>query len=210
MNLLVIGASRGTGKSTVEAALRRGHRVSAFARQPEAIGIQHADLRLIAGSALDPTDIANAVAGHDAVIVALGANVTAMRKPLELYSVGTRLVIEAMKAHQLRRLVVLTARGTGDSVAAYNPVLRVLVRGLVLKHNFDDHDRQEALTRESGLDWVIARPSALTNGPARRRYRTETEVVPVPGTISRADVAEFMVDAIETDRWIGKAVLLGG
>lgn len=210
MKLLVVGASRGTGRFTVEEALKRGHRVTAFARQPEALGIQHPELRLISGSALDREAISGAVAGQDAVIVALGASVGAMRKPLQLYSEGTRLVIEAMKAHAVKRLVVLTARGTGDSVTAYNPVLRLFVRRLVLKHNFDDHDRQEALTRESGLDWIIARPSALTNGPARGRYRMETDVRPIPATISRADVAAFMVDAIERDTWLRQAVLLGG
>jgi hypothetical protein len=54
------------------------------------------------------------------------------------------------------------------------------------------------------------RPSGLTNGPARGRYRIETEIRPVPGRISRADVAAFMVDAVERDTWLGQAVLLGG
>ena len=66
------------------------------------------------------------------------------------------------------------------------------------------------LVRESGLDWVIARPGRLTDGPARRRYVKKTAVEPVPGKISRADVADFLVTAIEVDTWLREAVQLGG
>jgi uncharacterized protein YbjT (DUF2867 family) len=73
-----------------------------------------------------------------------------------------------------------------------------------------DHNRQEALARASDLEWVIARPGRLTNGPARGRYVTRAELSPVPGSISRADVADFLVTAAGSDDWVGKAVHLGG
>jgi uncharacterized protein YbjT (DUF2867 family) len=75
---------------------------------------------------------------------------------------------------------------------------------------FDDHDVQERMTKESGLDFVIARPTRLTNGPARGKYVKTSEIVSVPGSISRADVADFMVEACESTTWVGKGVQLGG
>jgi putative NADH-flavin reductase len=209
MKILVVGASRGTGLFTVKEALARGHEVSALARNIESLP-DHPSLHELRGNALDTGDVTAAVRGQDAVIVALGASPLAMRKPLTLYSESTRLVIAAMKEHGVRRLVVLSARGAGDSAQLFNPVQRLVVRHVLLRHNYDDHERQEQLAKESGLEWVIARPTRLTNGPAKRRFKAESEQRAVPSSISRADSAVFMVDAVEDDRWVRKTVLLGG
>ncbi len=69
---------------------------------------------------------------------------------------------------------------------------------------------QERITEESGLEYVIARPTRLTNGAAKGKYTKTAEVVSVPGSISRADVADFMVEACESSSFLGKAVQLGG
>ena len=66
------------------------------------------------------------------------------------------------------------------------------------------------MTRESGLDFVIVRPTRLTNGSAKGKYLRTAELVSVPGSISRADVADFMVEACESPTWVGKSVQLGG
>jgi uncharacterized protein YbjT (DUF2867 family) len=91
-----------------------------------------------------------------------------------------------------------------------NPIVRALTAGWLLKVPFEDHERQEEQVRGSGLDWVIARPGRLTNGPARRRYVKKTLVESVPASISRADVADFLVEACEVPTWLGHAVQLGG
>ena len=75
--LLVIGASRGVGLETVKAALAAGHRVRAFARGAASIPVEAPELEKIAGDALQPADVAPAVAGVDAVIQSLGAPRTA-------------------------------------------------------------------------------------------------------------------------------------
>jgi hypothetical protein len=63
---------------------------------------------------------------------------------------------------------------------------------------------------DSGLDWVIARPGRLTNGPAQHRYIKTAAIEAVPSSISRADVADFLVQAVESEMWFGKAVQIGG
>jgi len=88
--------------------------------------------------------------------------------------------------------------------------VRALTVGWLLKVPGEDHVRQEALVRESGLDWVVARPGRLTNGPALGRYVKKTTIERVPGSISRADVADFLVGACEASTWVGHAVQLGG
>jgi uncharacterized protein YbjT (DUF2867 family) len=115
-----------------------------------------------------------------------------------------------MKSRGVRRLVILSALGAGDSRRLLPFLLRVLAVDFLLKTAFADHDRQEKLVQASGLDWIIARPPRLTNGPGRGKYVKRTELEPVPMSMSRADVADFMVSAAESDTWVGHAVQLGG
>jgi len=211
LRLLVIGASHGTGALTVSAALARGHQVTAFSRSPQKLTIEHGSLTRRAGSFHDAADVDAAVEGHDAVIItaAPGSLAGFKENPL-FFSAGTALVIDAMKRHGVRRLDVLSSLGTGESRVLSNWFIRtVLIDGL-LKLPSQDHERQEALTQASDLEWVIARPGRLTNGPARSRYIKKAEISPIPGSIARADVADFLVTASDTDAWVGKAVQLGG
>jgi uncharacterized protein YbjT (DUF2867 family) len=109
-----------------------------------------------------------------------------------------------------RRLVVLSAFGTGDSRPFGGLVLKRVLIPFFFGPSFADHERQERLTRESGLEWVIVRPSRLTDGSARGKYKVVTGPGAVPGSISRADVAAFMLVTLETDWYVGKVVGIGG
>ena len=110
----------------------------------------------------------------------------------------------------MKRLVVLSAQGAGDSLVTANWFLRTFVIGGILKLAFGDHDVQERLTRESGLEYVIARPTRLTDGPAKGRFTKTADLVKVPGSISRADVADFLVESCDSQAFLNKAVQLGG
>jgi uncharacterized protein YbjT (DUF2867 family) len=211
LRLLVIGASQGTGALTVSAALARGHQVTAFSRSPQKLTLEHALLTRRAGSFHDAADVDAAVVGHDAVIItAAPSSLAGFKENPTYFSAGTALVVEAMKRHGVRRLVVLSSLGSGESRVLQGWFIRTLLLDGLLKLPTQDHGRQEALTRASDLEWVIARPGRLTNGPARGRYVKQPELSPVPGSIARADVADFLVTAADSDEWVGKAVQLGG
>jgi uncharacterized protein YbjT (DUF2867 family) len=211
MKILVIGASQGTGAETVKNALGRGHSVTAFARSPGKLVLEHEHLNRLQGDFHQADSIARAVAGHDALIIT--ASATAMKdfkgNP-NYFSQGTGYVIDSMKAQGVRRLSVLSAFGVGESRRGANWFLDKLMISWLLKLPYEDHERQERLVMDSGLDWVIARPTRLTDGPADQRYLTETQLAPVPSRISRADVADFLVRSVSEDTWLGKAVQLGG
>ncbi|MFO0675710.1 MAG: NAD(P)H-binding protein [Polyangiaceae bacterium] len=212
MNILVLGASKGTGALCVASALEKGHRVTAFARTPSKLALDHAHLTKLTGNFHDEASVRGAVKGHDAVLVTASvSSLSEFKTTPDYFSRGTRFAIDAMKEFGVRRLVVLSAFGAGESAVGAGWLLRTLMVNLLLKRPFQDHDVQEAATMSSGLEWVIARPSRLTDGPAKGRYVRETDPKKgVPSAISRADVADFMVEASVSRDYVDHAVSLGG
>jgi uncharacterized protein YbjT (DUF2867 family) len=211
MKILVLGASRGTGALCVKSALAKGHAVSAFARTPAKLDVTDPALTQVAGDFHDAASVRSAVAGHDAVIICVSpSSLGTIKEQPDYFSRGTKYCVDAMKEHGVKRLVVLSAHGVGDSEPAASWFQRTFLIGGLLKGFFRDHAVQERMTRESGLDFVIAHPTRLTNGKAKGKYVRTAELVSVPGSISRADVADFMVEACDSMMWVGKAVQLGG
>ncbi|MGH7437084.1 MAG: NAD(P)-dependent oxidoreductase [Polyangiaceae bacterium] len=212
MKILVLGASKGTGALATKVALDHGHDVSAFARSPDNLVLSSPRLTRIKGDFHNRASVEAAVKGHDAVLVTASSTggLAEFKRNPRYFSKGTELTIDAMKAQGVRRLVVLSALGTGDSLPLMPFLLRKLMVGWLLRLPYEDHERQEDLVRASGLDWVIARPSRLTDGPAGSRYVVKPAPETVPMSISRADTADFLVNAAEVDTCVGKAVQLGG
>jgi putative NADH-flavin reductase len=209
--VLVIGASRGIGLETVKRALDAGHRVRAFARGAASIPLEAPALARIAGDALDKTGVAAAVANCDVVIQSLGAakGAQALLSGTTLFSQATRILIDAMREHGVRRLVAVTGFGAGDSRGHGGFLYDALIFPLVLKRVYDDKDVQEQMIRASGLDWTIARPGLLTSGPATGRVRALADARDWrAGSISRADVADFLVREAFERRFVGKTPLL--
>jgi uncharacterized protein YbjT (DUF2867 family) len=211
MKILIIGASQGTGALAVKEALKRGHAVTAFSRAPERLGVEHPHLSLAKGDFHDAESVSDAVRGQGAVLLtASPTSMKAFKQNPNYFSQGTGYVISGMKAHDVKRLVVLSAFGVGESLAHSSFFLAKLLIPFFLKASYEDHERQEKLVMASNLDWVLVRPTRLTGGPAHRRYVKEVRPKPVPNSISRADVADFMVEAATVDAWVREAVHLGG
>jgi putative NADH-flavin reductase len=209
--LLVIGASRGIGLETVKTALRAGHNVRALARSAAGIPIQDAGLQKMSGDALDSDTIRNALDGVDVVVQTLGVDFSprAIFERTTLFSRSTRILVDAMKATDVKRLITVTGLGAGDSRGYGGLLYDAVVFPLILKRVYDDKDVQEWIIRSSGLDWTIVRPGLLTNGPATGRYRVLTASRDWQfGSISRADVADFLVRQIDERTLIGATPLL--
>ena len=210
MKLLGIGASRGIGLEVVKQALSRGYEVRAFAQSADSIRLSNSRLEKRNGSALKVSDISSAMTGVDAVILTLGvrAGPGMVLGPVDLFSRATEIVIDAMKKARAKRLICVTGFGAGDSRAKLG-LLQAMFFQLLFGRAYDDKDVQEVMVRKSGLDWIIVRPVILTNGPKTGRY----EVLNNPkdwrsGTISRADVADFLVKQVQDPAYLGKTPVL--
>jgi putative NADH-flavin reductase len=199
MRLLIVGATGGTGRELVRQALERGHEVRAFARRPSKIAMSHERLAVVKGDVLDFASVQSAVRGQDAVLCALGHK--RWFYPTRILSDGTRNLIRAMESDSVRRLVCETSLGIGDSWGRMGLYYTLFVGVFILPFYFFDKARQERLIRGSSLDWVIVRPGALTNRSKRGVYRHGSEIGHWLWTvrISRADVADFMLNQVTGD-----------
>jgi putative NADH-flavin reductase len=209
-NVLVIGASKGIGLEAAKQALARGHSVRAFARGAAEIDMTDPRLEKRPGDALDPHDVADALEGIDVVIQALGVTPgpDMILGPISLFSDATRILLAAMQEAGVRRLISVTGFGAGDSRARFGCLEDMGFR-LFLGRVYDDKGIQEQLIKDSGLDWVIARPVILTKGSHSGRYRVLVERDKWRnGLISRADAADFLVAQIDDDSYLGTTPVL--
>jgi uncharacterized protein YbjT (DUF2867 family) len=206
MRVLVIGATGNLGTEVVRQALEAGHDVTGLARNPSAIAIEHDSLRVTSGDVKDAASLEQAIADQDAVISCLG---TKDRKDSTLRSDGARSTIAAMREHGVKRLIVFSAFGVGDSAAQLKRksfLFGRIIQPLLLKAPFEDMAKMEEEVRASGLDWTIVRPSALTKKAATGAVKAAVEDgETVGGSIPYADVASFMVEQLASDRYVGKA-----
>ncbi|MBD7924114.1 NAD(P)-dependent oxidoreductase [Xanthomonas bonasiae] len=205
--ILVLGATGGTGRLIVGQAVARGYDVAALVRSPDAA--RHlGGARLTVGDARDETILRQALRDRDAVISALGTPASP-RREVTLLSTATRALVSAMKAEQVTRLIGITGMGAGDSAGHGGFLFDKLIFPLLLRNVYADKNRQEALIRDSGLDWVLVRPSVLNDKPARGEVRAITDLTGFRGgSIARADVATFVLDQVASDAWLHRAPLV--
>ena len=196
MQIIVFGATGGTGQEIVKQALERGHDVTAFVRNPDKVKMTHDRLSIVRGNVMDAASVDAAMPGHDAVLVAIGHR--RYLGPSNILSQGTRHVVNAMQRHGVRRMVCETALGVGDSAGRLGVYYTLFVVPVILPFYWYDKGRQERVVRGSNLEWIIVRPGQLTNGRKRGQYRHGPKVGNYLWSVSiaRADVADFMLNQI--------------
>lgn len=207
MRIVIFGATGPTGLALLAQALEQGHTVTAVARNPAGLDVHHAQLVVRAGDVLDQVSVERAIANQDLVLWAVGgANAPAQRhQPSQVCTLGTQHILAAMQQHAVHRILSLSSWGVGDSMARVPVHFRYLIFPLILRAELADKAGQEALLRQSDRDWTIIRPSRLTNGSARGRYRSAEQLAfPWTGHLARADLAAFMLREVAERQFVRK------
>ncbi len=198
--VVIFGATGGTGQELIRQGLQNDYAITAFVRNPLKLNVSDEKLNVCCGNVLNYQAVLGALNNQDAVFCALGA--PASDKSL-LRTDGTINIVRAMKETGTSRLICQASLGYGDSREMLPWYMKRIIVPLMLKHAFEDHQKQEAVIEKSSLDWTIVRPANLTNGSRTEIYKhgfSNTERIKL--SISRADVAHFMLGQINTDRYL--------
>ncbi len=206
MRLAIFGATGGTGLELTRQSLEKGHSVRVLVRNPNRMPLSDQNMRVVLGNVLDHESVRKTVLGADAVLSCLGQR--NLLRNTRVCSVGTHLIIEVMKGMGVRRLVVESAFGAGESLAVANALERLLFATL-LWAPYQDKNVLEPEVKASGLEWTILRPTVLTKGALTGRY-VVTAGRPAASRVSRADVAAAMLRAVEERLWIGESPTVTG
>jgi putative NADH-flavin reductase len=206
MRLAIFGGTGGTGLELTRQALEHGHNVRVLVRNPNRMPLVNPNMRLVLGSVLDPESVTKTLLGTDAVLSCLGQR--NLLKNTRVVSDGTRLIMAVMQQHGVRRLVVESAFGAGESLTQAGLAARLMFATL-LWAPYQDKNLMEPEVKASALEWTILRPTLLTNGPLTGRY-TVSAGRPAAMRVSRADVAAAMLRAVEERLWIGESPAVTG
>lgn len=208
MNVVVFGATGGTGKNVVEVALKAGHEVTAVARRPEAIAPRER-LTVRKGDVLDAASAAAAIEGSDAVISAIGPS--SNKNPGTLMSVGTRNMIDGCSKAGVRRFVFESGImcSDGSELDFFSRMAIRLFGKFYAKLLADKHIAESAIMA-SGLDWIIVRPPTLSHEPATGQYLAAPLARIMPAKpLSHADCAAVLLRAATDPTWIKQIVNVG-
>ncbi len=207
MKFFVLGATGATGGLFLDRALSEGHQVTAYVRDPGKLAPRDG-LTVLAGDVLYATALTSAMAGADAVVSMLGLSSPA---PNGFSEKAVDAIATAAKHTGTKRVLIMSAFGVGDSVEKASWIAKLMYKGGG-RAIYADKAAGEKILTSSSLDWTLAYPVLLTNGPRTTTYRALdlAEVTRLPGLprISRADVADFLLAAAQEVRWIRNTAVL--
>jgi nucleoside-diphosphate-sugar epimerase len=204
VRVTVFGATGAIGQLIVADLLAAGHTVTAYVRNVrKAPPSWPDDVRVIVGEIIDAAAIDEVVTGADAVISALGPSLERKATGLPLVE-GTRLIVDVMKRHGVRRFV---GNGTPSIIDKRDkPTLQQKFIGFMgrtmLPRAYQELLQMSEIIMNSDLDWTIVRFSAPKNGPARgvKRYGFYGSDK-IGMNVTRADIAAFTATQLTDDRY---------
>ncbi len=210
MKVLVIGAAGKTGKLIVERAVAAGHTVTALVHQhehpddhkhedfPIGVDIVHGDVR-------NPSRLDQVMLGQDAVIDAIGGSTPYLETDLE--SSSARVIVDVMRRNNVKRLLVISVLGAGFSKEHAGYFYEHILLPTFLRGTLPDKEHMESAVVQSGLDFVIIRPPILSDHDAKGTVNV-LEGEQKASSLTRADLAQFLVDQLTSDEYLGEAITI--
>lgn len=199
MNVIVFGATGRTGLQIVKRALEKGHKVTAFVRDPSKITLQHPNLTLVMGDALLQESVSSAMKGQEAVLSALSATDSSHRL------VFIHHIINAMRQHKVKRIIAIG--GIGALQASEH--LKVYETTTFPKEYIEitqAHIRVLDALLTSRLEFTFVCPPMILEGERTGKYSTQDGYPTKGWSITTGDLADFIVSELTARQFIGKKV----
>jgi uncharacterized protein YbjT (DUF2867 family) len=213
MKILILGATGRTGKYVIEEALKKGHKVSAIARDPDKL--KSYDIDITQGTPYDYETTEKALTGCDVVINTLNVSRKSdnpwapLVAPKDLISKSASNAIKAMEKTGIKRFVALSTIGAGRSWKTTPAILRLIVSISNLRHAFLDHGKQEELLENSSIDYTICRAPMLSSDiNSSGAVATQENETPKSMKLSRNSAAEFFIKIVENKEFLKQTVNL--
>ncbi len=213
MKILILGATGRTGKYVIDEALKKGHKVSAIARDPDKL--KNYEIDIIQGTPYDYETVEKALTGCDAVINTLNVSRKSdnpwspLAAPKDLISKSASNAIKAMEKTGIKRFVALSTIGAGRSWKTSPAILRFFVSISNLRYAFADHGKQEELLENSSIDYTICRAPMLSSEVnSSGAIATRENEIPKSMKLSRNSAAEVFIKIIENKEFIRQTVSL--
>lgn len=215
MKILLLGATGRTGKLVLEEALSAKHTIHCIVRK---LPIQqHSGVTYFQGSPDDDAVLQQAIQGCDAIISVLNISRTSdfpwakLRTPKTFLSDVMTNIIPMAQENNIERIIICSAWGVSETRNHIPTWFKWFIDNSNVSVAYTDHERQENLLRQSELKWTIVRPAGLINTRRNQHVIESHGNHPIPRlTISRLTVARYMVDALLSDKLIGKAPVISG
>jgi uncharacterized protein YbjT (DUF2867 family) len=211
MKILLLGATGRTGKLVIEEAIRRGHYISAIARDPDKL--KNYQIDIIQGTPYDYETVEKAIYGCEAVINTLNISRKSdnpwsrLVSPEDLISKSSTNCVSAMNKAGIKRFIALSTIGAGSSWKTIPSILRFIVSISNLKYAFRDHGKQEEILQNSSIEYTICRaPMLSTEINTAGAVAVKDEENPPKMILSRNSAAEFFIKIIENKEHIGEII----
>lgn len=215
MKILILGATGRTGKLILEEALNQDYEVNCLVREPKRIKANHEKLKILKGSPEQISDLENALKGCKGIISALNISRKSdfpwskLRTPPTFLSDVMKNLISLTEENGLERIVVCSAWGVAETEKEIPFWFNWFIKNSNIGVAYKDHERQEEELKKSKLNWTIVRPTGLTNFKNDKKVIESYNNEPKPKlTISRKNVAKFMVNALKRNELIGKTPVI--
>lgn len=210
MKLLIFGASGAIGKKLTQRALDKGHLVKAFVRNPNKINFSHPNLQIVKGDLSDRMAIQSSVEHSDVVISVLGPPLVRKYEGMPLAE-AHKNIISAMNEYNVKRLITLATPSVKfdkdkKSVAT---VLPGIMGKLLFPKPYLEIVEIGNIVKESNTDWTIVRIIAPNDKPATGKSKVSFGERKIGFSISRDDIATFILNEAEKGEYIKSMPIIG-
>jgi len=215
MKILLLGATGRTGKHLLQEALAQGHIVHALVRDKGKLYERPDNLFVFEGIPTDSEVLKHAMKGCEAILSVLNISRTSdfpwakLRTPGTFLSDTIKAVATIANEAHIKRIIVCSAWGTNETKQDIPGWFRWLINNSNIGVTYRDHEVQETYLQHTTFDYTVVRPVGLTNSGKQKQVVVTINNSPKPRlTISRKNVAAFMLDCLQEHSFIRQSVTI--
>ena len=206
MKVIIFGATGFAGKAILKEALAQNHQITILVRSKSSVSIHDKRLAVVEGNVMDRKRVSEILENQEAVIQCLGAGGKSIVRPNTFISDATKIIVEEMEKRKVKRLIVISNVGTGNSIE-FHPwfFTKIILPYFMkwLKVVIDDKNRMEPIIMNSHLNWTIVRCPNIVDKPAKERCHATLDGKGLKLSITLGDMSTFLVQQL-TDQSFSK------